>query len=83
MDQLIQIVGALLILSAFTAAQFGAMDPHSRAYLVLNVIGSAILGGLAWDQRQWGFLLLEFVWAVVSLWGLVQLHRGRAGPARH
>jgi hypothetical protein len=83
MDQLIQIVGALLILSAFAAAQFGAMDPHSRIYLVLNLVGSAILTGLAWDQRQWGFLLLESVWAVVSLWGLVQLHRGRAGSAEH
>ena len=83
MDQLIQIVGALLILSAFAAAQFGVMDPHSRVYLVLNLVGSAILAGLAWDQRQWGFLLLEFVWAVVSLWGLVQLHRGRTPAAKH
>jgi hypothetical protein len=83
MDQLIQIVGALLILSAFAAAQFGAMDPHSRTYLVLNLVGSAILAGLAWDQRQWGFLLLESVWAVVSLWGLVQLRRGTPGPTDH
>jgi hypothetical protein len=83
MDQLIQIVGALLILSAFAAAQFGAMDPHSKVYLVLNLVGSAILAGLAWDQRQWGFLLLEFVWAVVSLWGLVQLQRGRTPSSKH
>ena len=83
MDQLIQVVGALLILSAFAAAQFGAMDPHSRVYLALNLVGSAILAGLAWDQRQWGFLLLESVWALVSLWGLAQLRRGKAGPAGH
>jgi hypothetical protein len=70
MDQLIQVVGALLILVAFAAAQFGAMDPHSRAYLVLNFVGSLILAVLAWEERQWGFLLLETVWAIVSLWGL-------------
>jgi hypothetical protein len=69
-DQLIQIVGALLILVAFAAAQFGAMDQHSRLYLVLNFVGSAILAVLAWRERQWGFLLLETVWAIVSLWGL-------------
>lgn len=70
MDQLIQIVGALLILVAFAAAQFGAMDPHSRVYLVLNFVGSVILAVLAWEERQWGFLLLETVWAIVSFWGL-------------
>jgi len=69
-DQLVQIVGAVLILVAFAAAQFGAMDPHSRLYLVLNFVGSLILAVLAWRERQWGFLLLESVWAAVSLWGL-------------
>lgn len=74
MDQLVQIVGALLILVAFTASQLGAMDPHSRLYLGLNFFGSLVLAVLAWRERQWGFLLLETVWAAVSLWGL------RPGP---
>ena len=77
MDQLVQVVGALLILSAFAAMQLGAMDPRSRIYLVLNLAGSAVLAVLALDERQWGFLLLETVWAAVSLWGLIQLGRGR------
>jgi hypothetical protein len=72
MDQLVQVVGALLILSAFAAMQLGAMDPRSRAYLGLNLAGSAVLAVLAFDERQWGFLLLEVVWAAVSLWGLLQ-----------
>lgn len=82
MDQLVQVVGALLILTAFAAAQFGAMDPHSRIYLVLNLVGSAVLAALAWEERQWGFLLLESVWALVSLWGLIELRRGRT-PVGH
>ncbi len=82
MDQLVQIVGALLILVAFTAAQLGAMDPHSRRYLVLNFVGSLILAVLAWRERQWGFLLLETVWAAVSLWGLIQLRRTRPLSAK-
>jgi hypothetical protein len=69
-DQLIQIVGALLILAAFAAVQFDRMRPDSRLYLTLNLIGSIILAVLAWVESQWGFLLLEGVWAIVSAWGL-------------
>lgn len=70
MDQLIQIIGALLILAGFAAVQFERMRPDSRLYLALNLVGSAILAVLAWVESQWGFLLLESVWAIVSAWGL-------------
>jgi len=69
-DQVIQIVGALLILAAFAAVQFQRMRPDSRLYLTLNLLGSAILAVLAVSASQWGFVLLESVWAVVSAWGL-------------
>ncbi len=73
MDQLIQIVGALLILAGFAAVQFERLRPDSRLYLTLNLVGSAILAVLAWVESQWGFLLLETVWAIVSAWGLSRL----------
>jgi hypothetical protein len=77
-DQLIQIVGALLILAAFVAVQFDRIHPTSRLYLTLNLIGSAILAVLAVLAEQWGFVLLEGVWAVVSAWGLfVALSKSR------
>jgi len=82
-DQLVQVVGALLILVAFAGAQFGKVDQHSRLYLVLNLLGSAVLTVLAYLDEQWGFLLLESVWAVVSFWGLVQLARGRSPAGAH
>ena len=72
MDQLIQIVGALLILAAFAAVQFERMRPDSRLYLALNLVGSVILAVLAGAESQWGFLLLEGVWAIVSAWGLAR-----------
>jgi hypothetical protein len=70
-DQVVQIVGALLILAAFTAVQLERMRPDSRLYLALNLAGSAILAVLAVIAAQWGFVLLESVWAIVSAWGLL------------
>jgi hypothetical protein len=83
MDQVTQVAGALLILVAFTAAQFGWMSLESRVYLTFNLLGGAVLAWLAWDDRQWGFLLLETVWTLVSGWGLMRVLRGQQPAAAH
>jgi hypothetical protein len=77
MDQYLQIGGALLILVAYGLAQLGRMDQRSLSYLLLNLVGSAILGYLAAAGRQWGFLLLEGAWALISLWGIAARLRRR------
>ena len=74
-EQLVQIVGALLILAGFVANQVGVLRVDSRRYLWLNLLGSLILTVDAWRGRQWGFVLLEAVWAAVSAWGLVARRR--------
>ncbi len=81
MDQVIQIAAALLILAAFVAAQAGLLSTRSMPYLVLNLLGSAVLAVLAWVEAQWGFLLLEAAWALVSAWALLRRGPGRADPA--
>jgi hypothetical protein len=80
--QLVQILGSLLILFAFAASQRNALSPDSPAYLALNLVGSAVLAVLAAHEHQWGFLLLESSWALVSGWALIRVScHGRAKPS--
>jgi hypothetical protein len=82
--QVVQLVGSVLVLGAFLAAQRGWLRTTSRRYLAMNVAGSAVLAAEAVLEGQWGFLLLEGVWAVVSFVGLVAALRGRpAVPMGH
>jgi hypothetical protein len=68
--QVAQIIGSLLILVPFGLSQLGKASLRSRWYLALNLAGSATLAGDAAVSSQWGFLLLEGTWAIVSLAGL-------------
>ncbi len=77
LNEVIQIVGSLLVLAGFALAQRGVIDQRSRSYLLLNLLGSGALAAEAILERQWGFLLLEGVWAIVSALSLKSTFRRR------
>jgi hypothetical protein len=77
--QVISILGALLILFAYAANQFGRLRTAGLAYSLLNAVGAATLTVVAATEEQWGFLLLEGVWTLVSVAALVQLARPAEG----
>jgi hypothetical protein len=78
-DQLVQLAGSAVILAAFAGAQTGRLNQKSRRYLLANALGGAALAFDAAYYHQWGFLLLEGAWAIVSLIGMLSAERE---PAR-
>jgi hypothetical protein len=82
--QLISVLGALAILGAYVASQFGLADASKLSYQVANCLGSAVLTVVAVVDWQLGFILLEGAWALVSLWGIATvLWGGSATPSAH
>jgi len=75
--QIVQIAGALLVLTGFLAAQANLLDQRSYRYLLPNAVGSAALAATAGFGADWGFVFLEGTWALVSLHGLAERVRAR------
>ena len=73
--QVIALVGAIVILGAYAALQSRKLQSESAAYQALNALGGALLCATAIAEKQYGFILLEGAWAVLSLWGLTRVLR--------
>ena len=72
MIQVVALLGSLLILAAYTANQTGRWTADRLDYTLLNLFGAGILAIVAIHERQWGFLLLEGVWTLVSAYALIR-----------
>lgn len=67
--QIISLIGAILILVAFGAQQLQRLSAESYSYQGLNLIGGACLCVTAVAARQYGFILLEGTWTLMSAYG--------------
>jgi hypothetical protein len=66
MSEALQWAGAILVLAAFALSQWGVWSVASYRYLAFNLGGGAGLCAAALLSSQWGFVLLEGVWALVA-----------------
>jgi hypothetical protein len=71
MDQLLSLIGAMLILGAYAGHQVGVLSGRPRLYGAMNFVGGAALTVIAFQASQWGFVLLEGAWAALSIRSLI------------
>jgi len=68
--QAFSFVGALLILVAYAGHQLKWMDSRQAGYNIMNALGSTILSYIAFHPFQFGFVVLEVTWAIISVYAL-------------
>ena len=78
LNQLIGLIGAAAVLLAYLGLQRGWMRPDDRNYHILNFVGASMLAYVAIIDRRWGFILLETVWAIAAVPGLLRARPSRA-----
>jgi hypothetical protein len=74
---IIQIVGALLNMGAFALLHFEIAPSSALRYLIPNWLGSVLLVASAYVDRQWGFLMLEGAWVIVTGYAIALKATGR------
>ena len=76
--QIISVVGAVLLLTAYAGLQAGRLSREDRAFDLMNFVGASLLTWTAVVERQYGFILVEGMWALLSLPPLLGFKKG--GP---
>jgi len=76
-SQVVGIVSALGIVAAFAALQFGLVDRDDLRYLFANLVCAGGLTTIAVVEGQYGFVISNGFWTLVSVAGLVRVTRRR------
>ena len=81
--QLISVLGALMVLSAYGLLQSGVWSELHTGYLAFNIIGSLLLAIVAIEDQRVGFIFLEFAWAALGLIGVARAVKARRTARPH
>lgn len=65
-------IGVSLLLLAFVLDVFDWTEDDSDLFLILNAVGASLAGYGAWLAAFWPFVVLEGIWTLVSLAGLLR-----------
>lgn len=77
LPDLLGVVGVLCILLAYAGATSGRLDARRAPALLLNLTGALLILVSLWFDFNLSAVLMEGAWALVAIYGLIQLALGR------
>ena len=77
LPDLVGVVGVLCILTAYAGATSGKLDARRAPALLLNLSGALLILVSLYFDFNLSAVLMEGAWALVAVYGLVQLVLGR------
>lgn len=72
---ILEFAGALGILVPFALFQLRRVSQHGLGYLIANGAGATLLTVVAYLGGQWGFVILQGVWALAAFLGILRWRR--------
>ncbi|HYC97492.1 CBU_0592 family membrane protein [Brevundimonas sp.] len=77
LPDILGVVGVLMILTAYAGATSGRLDARRAPALLLNLTGALLILVSLYFDFNLSAVLMEGAWALVAVYGLVQLALGR------
>lgn len=77
-DQIVGTLGVSLILIAFFCNTFKLISQEGKLFFILNLLGAGLACYASWLIHYTPFIVLEGIWTLVSLVGLLKTFKQHA-----
>ncbi|MFI5133133.1 MAG: hypothetical protein ACHQEB_02300 [Chitinophagales bacterium] len=74
-NEIIGTAGVGLILIAFFCNTFGLIQKEGKLFFIMNLAGAALACYASWLIHFWPFVILEGMWTLVSVIGLIKVFK--------
>ena len=76
--QIVGLLGPIFLLGAYALLSSGRLTATSPAYQILNLMGAAVMVWVGIVTNVWSVWVLNGVWSLIAVFGLVRIVRRRS-----